>query len=265
MFGVLCHILMDLATPYGTRLLSPFDWRWFSIDWLPIFDVYLFVALAAGLLFGLASPQARRMNAALVLVLMAANYSVRGVAHHRAIELAPRLFGPTLPQRCDPAVSAPLMEQWPRPGATRSLDGRRCLIGLAAMPGFISPFEWRIVAHLSNAYEVQTVNVLDRRFVQPPTASEALWRRGVRYPNQWTLPVERAAATPSARAFLGFSRFPAAVTIVDQRGVASVRWTDIRFAGGTPGTQAPAGRGGFFAVLVRIGADGAILSQQVGP
>ena len=38
MLGVLLHILMDLPTSYGTRLLSPFDWRWFAFDWLPIVD-----------------------------------------------------------------------------------------------------------------------------------------------------------------------------------------------------------------------------------
>ena len=30
MIGVLCHILMDFPTSYGTRLLSPFDWHWFA-------------------------------------------------------------------------------------------------------------------------------------------------------------------------------------------------------------------------------------------
>src|SRR5262249_15837829 len=34
--GVTLHILMDLPTSYGTRLLSPFDWHWFAVDWMPI-------------------------------------------------------------------------------------------------------------------------------------------------------------------------------------------------------------------------------------
>ena len=55
MIGVLCHVLMDLPTSYGTRLLSPFDWHWFAVDWMPIVDVYLLFALAAGLLFGRSS------------------------------------------------------------------------------------------------------------------------------------------------------------------------------------------------------------------
>ena len=49
--GVLLHVLMDLPTAYGTRLFSPFDWHWYAIDLMPIVDVYLLIALAAGLVF----------------------------------------------------------------------------------------------------------------------------------------------------------------------------------------------------------------------
>src|SRR5947199_263904 len=114
--GVLCHVLMDFPTSYGTRLLSPFDWHWFATDLMPIVDVYLIIILVAGLLFGAASAAARRRNAAIVLVLMAANYSVRAVARHQAISLAPRVFGPTWPQRCDGGAhnDQDLLAVWPR-------------------------------------------------------------------------------------------------------------------------------------------------------
>ena len=102
MVGVLCHILMDFPTSYGTRLLSPFSWHWFAVDLMPIVDVYLIAALFAGLLFGQASAASRRRNAAIVLALMAANYGVRAVARHEAIVLAPRVFGPLMPRPCDP-------------------------------------------------------------------------------------------------------------------------------------------------------------------
>ena len=105
MVGVLLHVLMDLPTSYGTRLLSPFDWHWFAVDWMPIVDIYLLMALAAGLLFGRPTPAQRARKAAFVLLLMATNYGVRAAAHHQALELAPRLFGPTLPPRCDPPAA----------------------------------------------------------------------------------------------------------------------------------------------------------------
>src|SRR5262245_12926603 len=50
--GALGHVLMDVPTSYGTRLLTPFDWHWFSTDWMPILDVYLLAILISGAVFG---------------------------------------------------------------------------------------------------------------------------------------------------------------------------------------------------------------------
>ena len=94
MIGVILHVLMDLPTSYGTRLLSPFSWRWFAFDWLPIIDIYLMMALAAGLVLGELTKASRRRIAAIVLALMAANYGVRAVAHAHAVtrSLRPNAF-----------------------------------------------------------------------------------------------------------------------------------------------------------------------------
>src|SRR5262245_30688524 len=95
--GVLMHVAMDLPTSYGTRFLSPFDWHWFAADWMPIVDIYLLAALAAGLVFG-RNPESRRRNATIVLVFMVANYGLRATAHQRAVATAPQVFGPRLSQ-----------------------------------------------------------------------------------------------------------------------------------------------------------------------
>jgi len=60
MLGVALHLAMDFSTSYGTRLLSPFDWTWYSLDWMPIIDIYLLVALGAGLVLGGTNPDKRR-------------------------------------------------------------------------------------------------------------------------------------------------------------------------------------------------------------
>lgn len=264
MIGVLLHILMDVPTSYGTRLFSPFDWHWYALDWLPIIDIYLIVALAAGLIFGRRTADARRRNAALVLVLMAANYGARGIAHHQALTLAPRLFGPALPPACDAAPRTAIVDRWPRDAApTPPFRGTRCLVEIAAMPTFTTPFEWRIVAEMSNAYEIHGVDLLDARFTQPPPVNEAFWRQTIRYPNIWTPPVERAATTPLGRVFLGFSRFPAARSFVDANGVATVRWTDMRFAAGLVAIEQPIRRATPFSAVVRIGADGRVLEESL--
>jgi inner membrane protein len=267
MLGVLLHILMDLPTPYGTRLLSPFDWHWFGADWMPIIDIYLLVVLAACLAFGRGSPESRRRNAAIALVLMSANYGLRATAHHRALALAPRVFGPTLPQPCSgrPPDEA-FIDRWPPPPSiSDGQPARRCLIEIAAIPTFISPFRWRIVAHLSNAYELHDLDLLDPRFLTPAPHPEGIWRTTVRYPDVWTPPVVAATRARSAQIFLGFSRFPAARSLTEPTGITTVRWTDMRFVGGLVTPRQPTGQPQRFTATVRVDANSRILTDQISP
>jgi len=263
LIGVLGHVLMDLPTSYGTRLLSPFDWRWFTLDWMPIIDVYLLAALAGGLMAGV-SPEARRRSASIVLLLVAADYGIRAAAHRQALRDAPRLFGPTLPHDCTPRRSEPVLDSWPRPGGAAAPEpGSRCLVELVALPTFLSPFKWRIVAHLSNAYEIHDVDLLDERLRRPPDPADVFWRTSVRVPNIWTPPVWTAASTEAGRAFLGFARLPAARAFADPSGTATVRWNDMRFAGIRPSLTG--GTAGPFSVVIRVAPDGRVLEQKITP
>src|SRR5215470_12255963 len=268
MVGVFCHILMDFPTSYGTRLLSPFSWHWFATDLMPIVDIYLIIVLVAGLLFGAASAEARRRNVAIVFVLMAANYGVRAVAHQQAIGLAPRVFGPLLPGPCEPGPNGQsLVSVWPRAVSATMPPGRlgsRCLIEVAAIPSFFSPFRWRLIAQLSNSYDMHDVDVLDARLREPPGAGAAPWRVTVRYPNVWGPPVHQAADARIAQVFLGFSRFPAARSLVDPATeIATVRWIDVRFATGLTLDQR-LGRSGLFRATVRVDQNGRMVEERLG-
>src|SRR5687768_764702 len=141
LFGVLCHVLMDLPTSYGTRLLSPFNWHWYAVDLMPIIDVYLLAALATCFWFG-NRHEWRRRNVVIALSLMALNYGLRIAAHREALATASRVFGPTLPERCDAAGSqGPLIDRWPIHGPLSDRDAeRRCVLEIAALPTFASPF-----------------------------------------------------------------------------------------------------------------------------
>jgi membrane-bound metal-dependent hydrolase YbcI (DUF457 family) len=265
--GVLLHVLMDLPTAYGTRLFSPFDWHWYAIDLMPIIDVYLLIALAAGLVFVARSDTARGRIAVTVLALMAVNYGVRGVAHGRALSLAPQVFGARLPERCEwSALSHPIVTRWPRPPSPSpaSAGPRSCLVEIAALPTFATPFDWRLVAQLSDGYEISDVNVLATwvRVSAPNSASPS----GVtmRFPNQWTPAVFAAAGTEVGQRFLGFSRFPAARAFADADGVTTVRWNEMRFTRGEAGADQPGRREEFFTATVRIGRDGRIINQRLG-
>jgi len=264
--GVLLHVLMDVPTSYGVRILSPFSWRWFAVDWMPIIDIWLLIVLMAGLFFGLRSPAAKRRNGAIVLTVMAVVYGIRAAAHHQALALAPRVLGPTLPQRCDPATArSGVIDVWPRgPVAMPVLAaGKRCLVEIAAIPEFIGPFSWRIIAQMSNSYEIYQLDLLDAR-LRAADSGSVFWRHVRRYPNIWTPVVEEAGSSRLGRIFLGFSRFPAARSVVDAEGVTTVRWTDVRFVFGIGPVDQPRRGPDMFTATVRIDADGKVVDEHLG-
>ena len=152
---------------------------------------------------------------------------------------------------------------WPREAPATPSTGSRCLVEVAAMPSFFSPFRWRLIAQMSNSYELHDVDVLDARLRRPAEAGEAPWRIAVRYPNQWTPAVQAAAKARIPQIFLGFSRFPAARSFSDPRtGETIVRWNDMRFATGLNIDQRARD---LFTVTVRLASDGRLIEQKLGP
>jgi membrane-bound metal-dependent hydrolase YbcI (DUF457 family) len=239
--GVLLHILMDLPTSYGTRLLSPFSWRWYAMDLMPIIDVYLWMILAGGLLAGSWRPRARQRSAAIALALMAANYGIRVVAHQEALASAAQVYGPALPAPCDPSAAfGSLLDSWPHAG------GSSCLVDTAAIPSFGSPFEWRIIAQLPDEYFEISGNDAER------------------IANRWTPQVLAAARTRTAQVLLGFSRFPVAWEFARPSGGATVQFTDMRFAMGLANRPLQAGRSALFTVTVTVGPRNEILEERLG-
>jgi hypothetical protein len=232
---------------------------------MPIVDVYLLVVLVIGLL-GRPTPAQQRAKAAFVLLLMATNYGVRGAAHHQALDLAPRLFGPTLPPPCDPPAGATsVVDSWPRAAPPSDPPpGKRCLVEIVAMPSFTSPFSWRIIAQMSNAYEIHDIDLLDQQYRDPESGSGVPWRTTLRYPNVWTPTVQKAAATSLGQVYLGFSRLPAARSAIDAHAITTVRWSDMRFAGGMPGLDERGSRAIPFTATVRIGTEGQVLEERLG-
>ena len=260
MIGVALHLLMDFPTSYGTRSLSPFDWHWFGLDWMPIIDIYLLAALGFGLLLGGRRAETRRKAAAAVLILMAGNYALRGLAHHQALALAPRTLGITA-QRCaghEPPLFAP--ERWPRNDAVIPPGAGDCIVARAAMPTFLSPAIWRVITQYPSGYEIQEINLVDALFA-PATDTP---RVRLYFPNEWTPEVTRAAATRLGQIYLGFSRFPAARAVVEPGGEALVRWNDMRFVGGILRLDQPRQRGAFTAEI-RIDAAGRVIDERFGP
>ena len=68
---------------------------------------------------------------------------------------------------------------------------------------------------------------------------------------------------PTARVFLGFSRFPAARSLVGEDGTATVRWSDLRFVQGALDDPRQFRRGLFNATVV-LAPDGSVVTDRLG-
>jgi membrane-bound metal-dependent hydrolase YbcI (DUF457 family) len=244
--GILFHILMDLPTSYGTRLFSPFSWRWFAIDLMPIIDVYLWGILAGGLVIGTWRPGTRRQSAAIALALTVANYGIRVASHQQALGAAAERHGPSLPAPCDPSAAfGSLIDSWPQSTASQA-GSSRCLMDTAAIPSFVSPFDWRVIAQLPDAYV------------------EIHGDGATNIPSGWTPQVVAAARSRTVQVLLGFSRFPVVRVLGQPSGGAIVQFTDLRFALGPADRPLQARRTALFTATVRLGPHNEILEERLG-
>lgn len=73
-----------------------------------------------------------------------------------------------------------------------------------------------------------------------------------------------ASETRLGQIYLGFSRYPAARSSVDDTGAATVRWSDMRFVGGALRLEQPPRREPFSAV-VRFDPTGRVIEERFGP
>lgn len=209
LLGVTMHVAMDLPTPYGTRLLSPFSSRWYALDWLPIISIPLWIVLAAGLALGRMWPSRHRVMAAGALILMVVNYAAHAMGHAVAV----RQNGGTTPWR---------VETWngERPVTCDSTDVP--CVSVAAIPSFAGPFAWRMVRPIREGYELVDIDVWKR--VRSPA------RVAPNEENRWT---DVARTSHLGAIFYAFARFPAATVVPNDGDGATVRIRDVRYTGPT--------------------------------
>ena len=213
MIGIVCHVFMDLPTSYGTRLLSPFIWTWYALDWMPIIDVYLWVVLAVALVAG--SRLRRERVAIIALGLMAFDYAGRAALHERALANAASFdaAGAHAPCTIAPTLVAysGSIDVSPRPSDA--------CVEAAALPTFFSPFTWRSIRRLANSYELSDRNILGAQATAPP----------IRLASDTGADVVRARASRAGRVYFDFARFPLARVSAHAATFTSVRLLDARF------------------------------------
>jgi membrane-bound metal-dependent hydrolase YbcI (DUF457 family) len=242
--GVLGHILMDFATSYGTRVLSPFRSTWYGVDWMPIIDVFLWAVLAAGCITARVRPEWRARVAISALLVLGCDYAVRAAAHGVALHEAVTIQAQTT------AMKTPHPDtvfSYHNPGDPAELP--------AALPTLTSPFRWRLVTRVPGGFQVRTLNLLDR----------SLEDDGIVFPDDGGALVERASSSHLAQVFLDFSRFPAADAIGHRDGRTTVHWYDLRFAEPPLGTSDGRRYTSPFAVWIRLSPAGDIIGQGLGP
>ena len=242
--GVVGHVAMDLATSYGTRVLSPFLDTWYGVDWLPIVDIYLWGVLAGLLAAGIGRPERRRRLAIAALVLTAGNYGLRAGAHQLALREAVAIESRAVPGS---APDSHFAFSYLGPDKPAALP--------AALPTLWSPFRWRLITRLPTGFAVREIDLLRRA-----DAGDAIV-----FPDERSASVERAALAPVAQTFLAFSRFPSAEAMTHRNGDVTVHWYDMRFAERVVAPADGRGHTSPFGAWVRLSPTGSIVGQGLGP
>jgi inner membrane protein len=202
--AVAAHLLLDMLTPYGARLLWPAQDRWYAADLTFLADVHIIGILLAGLvlplLFRLVTEEigarAERRGpqrwaiAALVVVLVYCGG--RWYMHQQALAMLD----------------------------TRIYHGAAA-VRIAAYPAAMSPWRWRAIVETENTYEELDVRI--GRYFDPE-------RSRAHYKPEASPALDAARSTETMRLFFRWARFPVASIqqLPEGRGTR-IEMRDLRF------------------------------------
>jgi inner membrane protein len=235
LIAVASHLLLDYTNSYGIRLLLPFSGSWQRLDWTPVVDSWIWIAIAVSFagpfLARLVTTEIRsgkdkdgthgRGFAWAALLFLLAYNGGRSVLHARAVDiLDARVYG----------GAEPLL--------------------VAALPSQ-NPLVWRGLAETDEFYAVEELNLAGQfnpntgRVFYKPEANPAL---------------DAARATNTFRVFLGFCQLPLwrVTAVSDPPNGKQVDVFDLRF--GNP--NQPAVRAG---ALINSGGQVVGTDLQFGP
>lgn len=203
--GICAHVLLDLASGIGVRLLWPFRHGWTAWDLITNLDPWILVILVLGIflpeLFRLVSEEIgerkkgpRGQGAAVIALLFLLLYlGMRADLHSRAIDvLNSHEYRGTPP------------------------------LAVGAFPTFVSPFRWRGVISTDNTVQETELSLGPGSPFDPD-------RTITHYKPQASAALDAGQKTKATKAFLVYARFPLATLEQSDSGYRfSVR--DMRFA-----------------------------------
>jgi len=204
---ILCHIIFDLITSFGTMIFAPVSDARIAWDLVFIIDPLFSAMLAVPLALGLWLRSYQRRLAAIALAAMTSYLALTVYNHQRALEITRELF----PQSSE----------------------------VNALPLPFSPFHWHLIATLPDHYMQSAINLLPgfpgsaiffedeyvKRFLSPVRDyGNPSWAR------QEALPQEMAGLDTLEEIvfFRWFARFPAIMRNEEQR----LEIGDLRFGAG---------------------------------
>jgi inner membrane protein len=229
--GVVVHVLFDLASGIGVRLLWPFREKWTAWDLVSTIDPWILVVLVLGLalpeVLRLVSEEIGeqkraprgRLAAIVTLLVLLIYFGARAGLHSRAVdELNAREYH----------------------GAPALLAG--------AFPSAISPLDWHGVVSTDNDIEVIEISLAPGVGFDPDRAAR-------NYKPEDSAALRAAQNTAAAKTFLTYARFPLAGMEREDEGY---RFTlrDMRFAAGDGGADN-------IVVRVELGADLRVISEEI--
>jgi len=238
------HLFLDLATSYGTQILSPFSRRRFTLDWVFIIDPYLTALLVIGAISALAFHCWGPRLAAWFLTAAMAYMLVCGFYHRQAFSLARQLFQAANPQEQNVAAL-------PQPFSCR----RWQLI--AARPGEIRqafvqlPWTAGLGNKLAGSQVENFIVPQGQDCLAPAVAYQPPDRLTIQ---TWTSLPAAAYSREAERilaGYLEFARFPLLCRVQSKGGEQLLEWLDLRFS--IPGRGFP------FILQLRLDAQGRLL------
>jgi inner membrane protein len=237
------HLIMDLATSYGTQLLFPFSRRRFTLDWLFIIDPYFTGLLLAGAV-AVGFRGWGHLAGALLLAAAGGYLLLCCLYHRQALALARQIFPPPVAKVA--AQPQPFScRRWQLLGA-QDLEVQQAFVQLPFLAFWGFTGRSAVVSRLPGSPGCRAPVVGYR----PPQDLQVQVWSGLVAP----------ALGPEARKILGryleFARFPLLRRVENEAEGLLLEWLDLRFS--VPGRAIP------FALQLRLDARGGVRQWRLG-
>lgn len=203
LLGCLSHVAFDVGNDYGTKSFWPFSPRRIALDLIPIVDLWMLGAIAAGWAGSAMWPANRRAIFTAVWVFVAAYWLLRFILRRKAYRLVTERFD--------------LSEA--------SGDAALCGAGwtperVTVHPTLLSLNAWRYVVQVRGAYLTGRVWAFDGTVSEPQQAR-----------NDMDKVVKASLQAPVVEAFAQWVRTPR-VQVDRIDNLFRVKWTDMRYETG---------------------------------